>query len=59
MDTLKKLTTIKSVVVKQRYTCLTVKIVAINLMMTTLETKVVETVAENTGYKSNDDHIGD
>ena len=59
MDTLKKLTVIKSVVVKQRYICLTVKIVAINLMMTTLETKVVEAVAEDTGYKSNDDHIGD
>ena len=53
MDTLKKLTTIK------RYLCLSVKIVAINLMMTILETKVVEAVAEDTGYKSNDDHIED
>lgn len=52
VDTLKKLTAIK------RYICLTVKIVAINLMMTALMTKVVEAVAEDTGYKSNDDCIG-
>ena len=28
-------------------------------MMTTWETKVVEAVAEDTGYKSDDDRIGD
>ena len=31
----------------------------INLMMTALKTKAVEAVVENTGYKSDDDRIGD